>query len=101
MGVDLLLEVVYQAAVGDEQQGVLGVGELVLAVLLPEKQVVPGGGEELHAHGVGLGALHGGAAQGVGLYLLVGYIVGEGVARLVGEHVHVPEVPLKLEKMKG
>ena len=51
---------------------------------------MPGGGEELHGHGVDLGALHAGALQVLGDGLIPGgQIALEGVAGLVGQDVHI------------
>ena len=84
-----LLEFIHKAAVGQEGQTVLRVIQLILGGVRPEKQVVPGAGEKLHAHAVNLAALHAGAGQLAGQVVFHGHVGLEGVARLVGEHVHI------------
>ena len=85
-----VLELIHCAAVGEEEEAVLGVEQGVLVRILAEEQVMPRRGEELHRHRVDLGALHAGALEvGGDLGVALGDIALEGVAALVGQHVYV------------
>ena len=96
-----VLELVHHAAVGDEGEGLLAVGDLILAGGGAEEQVVEGAGEELHAHGVALAGLHGGAHELGNDALLHGAPAGKGVARLVGQHVHVAGGAVEVGENEG
>ena len=85
-----VLELIHRAAVGQEEEAVLGVEQGVLVGVPAEEQVVPRCGEELHGHGVDLGALHAGAFEvGGDLRIALSHIALEGVAALVGQNIHV------------
>ena len=88
VGVDLVLEVIHHGAVGNEGQGGSQVAVKELAGIRAEEALGPGPGEELHAHGVDLAGLHAGpdALQRDALAVEPAL---EGVARLVGDHLHV------------
>ena len=58
-----VLELVHDAAIGQEEEAVLGVEQGVFLSVLAKEQMVPGSRQELHGHGVDLGAFHGGAFQ--------------------------------------
>jgi hypothetical protein len=74
-----MLELIHGAAVGKEHKAVLGVEQGVLLGVLAEQQVVPRRGEELHGHGVDLGAFHRGAFQIGGLYPYM-FVQDDGIA---------------------
>ena len=85
-----VLELVHGAAVGKEHKAVLGVEQGVLLGIFAEQQVVPRRGEELHGHGVDLGAFHGRAFQiGGHIGVALGHIALKGMAALMGQHVHI------------
>ena len=96
-----MLELVHHAAVGDEDEGVLAVADLVLPGQGAEELLMPGGGEELHGHGVDLAGLDGGAHHAAQVALAHGPEAGEGVARLVGQHVHVAAGAVEVGEDEG
>ena len=84
-----VLESVHHGAVGDEGEGVQRVHVAVLGRVRAEELVHMGPGKELHAHGVGLRRLHAAAAQLQGEAVIGDQVGVQGVARLVGHHVHI------------
>ena len=58
-----VLELVHDAAIGQEEEAVLGVEQGVFLSVLTKEQMVPGSRQELHGHGMDLGALHAGALE--------------------------------------
>ena len=85
-----VLELIHLTAVGQEDEALLGVGQGIFGGVLAEEEMMPGGGEELHGHGVDLGALHAGALQVLGDgFIPGGQIALEGMAGLVGQDVHI------------
>ena len=78
------------AAVGKEHKAVLGVQQGVFVGIPAEEQMMPWRGEELHGHGVDLGALHAGAFQiGGDGGVTLGHIALKGMTAFVGQHVHI------------
>ncbi len=86
--VDDVLEVVHHGAVGDEGDGVGQVAVAELALVRAEEAGGVHPAEELHAHGVDLAGLHAGPGV-LSRDALAVHPVGEGVACLVGNHLHV------------
>ena len=97
-----VLELVHDAAIGQEEEAVLGVEQGVFLSVLAKEQMVPGSRQELHGHGMDLGALHAGALEVCGdLGVTLGHIALKGVAALVGQHVHVSRGVVPVGKDKG
>ena len=97
-----VLELVHFAPVRQEDQALLGVGQGVLGGIGPEQQFVPGSGQKLHGHRVDLSALHTGALEVLGDGVVPGgQIALEGVAGLVGQHVHIAGGVVPVGKDEG
>ena len=84
-----MLELVDHAAVGDEDERVLTVADLVLSGLVAEEVLMIVLRQKLHRHRVALARLNGGRLQLHREVLPERAVVGESVARLVRQNVHV------------
>jgi len=86
-----VLEFIHHAAVWQEDKAVLGVQQLVFIRILLKEEVMPRGGQELHAHGVDLGALHTGALDIFGdvLGAAGSQVAFQRMACFMGQHIHL------------
>ena len=100
VGVHLMLEVIHQGAVGDEGQRPGQVAVQVFFRVRAEKALRPGPGHKLHGHGVDLAGLHAGPDVAARDPVPV-HPAGEGVARLVGDHLHVPLGAVEVGENEG
>ncbi len=99
MAVNFLLEMVYQAAVGNERRASSRVGSSYFSVCGPKNSATAR--SETPCSWNGFPPLNG-AARGVYRHGLGGGVGGEGVARFMGGTSTSPGgAALKLEKMKG
>lgn len=78
----------FNSAVGQEAERVNHVGIEILFGVFLEEALHPGVGEELHAHGVDLGHFAGDLRDVLKLHIPLQPAL-EGVAGLVGQHIHV------------
>ena len=97
-----VLELVHFASVSKEHKTVLSVEQGVFVGIPAEEQMMPRCSQELHGHGVDLGALHAGAFQIGGHFgITLGHIALKGVAALVGQHVHIAGGVVPVGKNEG
>ena len=101
MGIADMLEFVHGHAEGHKGQRLLQVGEAELVRLIAEEPLGIGIGKLLHGHGVNFG--------NVGRLAVVvrdglaahGHIAGKGVAKLVGQHLHIKDRVVEAGEDKG
>ena len=100
VGVDLVLEVVHQGAVGDKGEGPGQMTVQIFFGIRTEEALRPGPGHELHGHGVDLTGLHP-RPDVTGGHPIPVHPAGKGVARLVGDHLHIPLGSVEVGKNEG
>ena len=101
MGIADMLELVHGHAEGHEGQRLLQVGEAELVRLIAEEPLGIGIGKLLHGHGVNFG--------NVGRFAVIvrdglaahGHIACKGVAKLVGQHLHIKDRVVEAGEDKG
>ena len=93
-------ELVHHGAVRNEGQGAGQVAVMEFPGILAEESLRPGPGHELHGHGVDLAGLQAGPDRGQGDPVPV-QVGGKGVARLVGDHLHIPLGAVEVGKDEG
>ena len=91
---------VHHRAVGDEGQRAGQVRVAELARVRAEEILRPGPGKELHGHGVDLAGLKRGPLALARDNEAAGE-VGEGVAGLMGDHVHIPGRAVEIGQDEG
>ena len=96
-----VLEGVHHGPVGQEGEGLQCVHEAVVARFITEELFHVRPGKEFHAHGVGFGRLHAAAAQLQGKAIVSNEIGVEGVARLVGDDIHISGSAVEVGENEG
>ena len=98
-----MLEFIHHAAVWQEDKAVLGVQQLVFIRILLKEEMMPRGGQELHAHGVDLGALHTGALDIFGdvLGAAGSQVAFQRMPCFMGQHIHIPRRAVPVGKDEG
>ena len=82
-----MLELIHHTAIGNENQTVLTMPDLILTGLRAKELLMPGRGQKLHRHRVGLTPLHGGAHQRGQISLPGSAVIRKRVARFMGKHI--------------